>query len=149
METFWTVLKTIGAIVILSQPIIGLVILKRMQRKHADLVNMSSADLRALAAKHPAVHCLKVVEELKARGEDVRFALPMLYSLAIQKNTAAYLIGWGGLKLYFSDILPDLDLSKKKPTSKDINWMLSRLNKMESQQSGPAYPPQGVGSADP
>lgn len=130
MDTLWTVLKVMGAILVLSQPIVGFVLIKRMERKHADLPNMSVDALRALAERQPIQHCHKVIEELKSRNEDVSFAIPILFKLAIQRNPGAYIIPWGVLKGHFSDVLPGLDLSKSKPGPEERNWMQSKLNKM-------------------
>lgn len=103
-----------------------------MKQQHADLPNMSVENLRSLAEQQPVLHCHKVIEELKSRNEDISFAIPILFRLAVQRNPGAYIIPWGILKNHFSDVLPDLDLSKIKPGTEERNWMQSKLNKMKS-----------------
>ena len=136
MDAVWTILKVLAGVVILAQLIIIIIIIKRMQRKHASLPDMPAEDLRALAAKQPLLHCNKVIEELKSRNEDISFAFPLLLKLAADRNPAAQIIGWAGLREYFLDQLPDLDFTKNRPNSDKRNWIQSRLNKMEKPTSG-------------
>lgn len=127
MDAVWTILKALAAVAILAQAIIMFIIIRRM-RKHADLPSMPIEDLRALAKKQPFLHCNKVIQELKSRNEDISFALPLLLKLATDRNVAAQIIGWGGLKQYFADQLPDLDFTKNRPNSDERNWIQSRLD---------------------
>jgi hypothetical protein len=132
MDTVWLILKILVAIAACTQLILWLIVIKRMKWKHADLSSMSIEDLRSLAVKLPFLHCNKVIQELNSRNEDISFALPLLLKLAADRNAAAQIIGWGGLKQYFADQLPDLDFSKNRPNSNEQNWIKSRLNKMEN-----------------
>jgi hypothetical protein len=136
MDTVWTILKVLSGVAILAQPIIIFIIIKRMQRKHADLPSMPVEDLRTLAAKQPFLHCNKVIQELKSRNEDISFAFPLLLKLAADRNAAAQIIGWGGLKQYFADQLPDFDFTKNRPNTDERNCIQSRLNKMEKSTLG-------------
>ena len=124
-------LKVLAAVAIFAQPIVWFIIIKRMKRKHADLSSMPIEDLRALEEKQPFLHCNKVIQELNSRNEDISFALPLLLKLAADRNVAAQIIGWGGLKQYFADQLPDLDFSKNRPHPNEQNWIKSRLNKID------------------
>ena len=128
MDTVWTILKVLAAIAILAQPIVLFIIIKRMQRKHANLSNMSVEALRALAIKQPFLHCNKVIQELKSQNEDISFALPLLLKLAADCNPASQIIGWGGLKHYFAEQLPDLDFTKNRPNADEQKWIQSRLD---------------------
>jgi hypothetical protein len=134
MDTVWTMLKVLGAVVILAQPIVGFIIIRRMQRKHGDLPSMPVEDLRALAEKSPFLHCNKVLGELSRRNEDISFALPVLFSLAVDDKMVVQLIGWGGLSTYFSDKFPNLDFSKNRPTRAERDWILSQLDYMKTEE---------------
>ena len=129
METFWTIVKILGAILVLSQLIAPIFVLKRIKRIHSELPNMSTADLRALALKEPFVHCSEVLDELSSRDEDISFALPLLFELAVRKLPAAYIVGWGGLKRHFSDQLPNFDFSKSRPNPEERNFMKLELDR--------------------
>lgn len=124
-----------GLAVVLATPVAGHLLIRRMKKQHADLPTMPADALRALAAKQPVMHCHKVIEELKSRDEDISFAIPILFKLAVQRSPAAYIIGWGVLKNHFTEVLPDLDLSKPKPGPEERNLMKSKLNKMEKPTS--------------
>jgi len=136
MDIVWTMLKVLFAVAILAQAIIMFILIKRMHQKNANLPSMSTEKLRALATKQPFLHCNKVIQELKSRNEDISFALPLLLKLAADRNVATRIIGWGGLKQYFADQLPDLDFTKNRPNSDERNWINSRLDKMEKPTSG-------------
>jgi len=134
-EDLKTILQVVGGIgFLLAQPLLWWWLLKRMKKQHADLPNMSVDALRALATQQPILHCHKVLEELTSRNEDISFAIPILFKMALQRSPGAYIIPWGVLKNHFADVLPGLDLSKSKPGVEERNWMQSKLNKMGSQQ---------------
>lgn len=128
MDIVWTILKVLAGVLVLALIIIPFILIKRMQQKHLDLLSMSAEDLRSLAAKQPFLHCNKVIQELKSRNEDISFALPLLLKLAVDRNIAAQIIAWRGLKHYFADQLPDLDFTKNRPNSDERNWIKSRLD---------------------
>jgi uncharacterized protein YneF (UPF0154 family) len=135
-EDLKTILQVVGGLAfVLATPIAGYLLTRKMQKQHADLPNMSVDALRSLATQQPVMHCHKVIEELKSRDEDISFAIPVLFKLAIQRSPAAYIIGWGVLKNHFADVLPDLDLSKPKPGPEERNVMQSKLNKLEKPTS--------------
>ena len=138
MEQIWTILKTVACVIVFASPIVFFILFKRIQRLHGRLHEMSTDELRALAEKSPFLHCNKVLEELSHRNEDISFALPLLFSLAIDEKMAVQLIGWGGLRTYFSDKLPNLDFSKNRPTTAEKNWILSELDYTKSQQDAAA-----------
>lgn len=130
MDIVWTILKVLAAVVILAQILFPIIMIKRMKRRDADLPNMPVEELRALAAKQPFLHCNRVIQELKARNEDISFALPLLLKLTAHRKMAARIIGWSVLRQYFADQLPNLDFTKNRPNSKERKWIKSRLNKV-------------------
>ena len=130
MDIVWTILKVLAGIVAFANILFTIIIFKRMKRRDAALPNMSVEDLRALAAKQPFIHCNRVIQELKSRNEDISFALPLLLKLAVHRNMAARIVGWSGLKQYFSDQLPDLDFTKGRPNACERNWIESKLNEI-------------------
>jgi len=135
-EDFETILQVVGGLAfVLATPVAGYLLTRRMKKQQADLPHMSVDALRSLAARQPVMHCHKVIEELKSRDEDISFAIPILFKLAVQRSPTAYIIGWGVLRNHFADVLPDLDLSKPKPGPEERNLMQSKLNKMEKPTS--------------
>ena len=136
MDIVWTILKALAAVVILAQILFPIIIIKRMKRRNVDLPNMPVEDLRALAAKQPFLHCIRVIQELKSRNEDISFALPLLLKLAAHRKLAARIIGWSALRQYFADQLPDLDFTKNRPNSSERNWIESKLDEIDRSASG-------------
>jgi len=130
MDDIKIILQIICGIVIIMQPVLWYVCIKRMRKKHADLPSMNPDELRTLATKQPILHCHKVIEELKNRNEDFSFALPVLLKLAVDRNPASRLIGWGVLKQHFAGMLPELDFSKSKPNSTESKWIKFKLNQI-------------------
>ena len=131
MDQIWTILIVIA--VVFTIAVLWIIAIKRERGFHERLHEMSTDQLRKLAQKHPFLICIKALEELSRRNEDISFALPLLFTLTIKNNRVSLLIGWTGLKTYFKDNLSNLDFSKGLPTKEDIDWIKSELNYMENR----------------
>jgi hypothetical protein len=123
MDIIWTILKILVVVAFFSLPIYKLIIIKRMERRRKNIPGMTSEYLRVLAFKQPFLHCNDVIKELKSRNEDISFAMPLLFKLAINRNLASQIMGWSGLKQYFTDQLSNLDFTKDRPNSEERKWI--------------------------
>lgn len=134
-EDLKSILEVVGGLVWLVSMALIFLSLLRMNRQQAKLPSMSTEELRSLLSKQPVLHSNKILEQLKSRGEDITFALPILFELALQRNVVRRLVGWGGLSQYFADTLPTLDFSKHKPTPAERSWMQSQLDRSEEPKT--------------
>ena len=79
---------------------------------------MSDDDLKKLFDHARNVHYYqKATAELKKRGGDIDFIFPHFIEMVLSNNTTNMMLGWAGLKEFFSDRVKGVDLSSAPPTS--------------------------------
>lgn len=127
MDTLLSILAGLGGALVVGVQVWSMVEMKRAERKNKRLHTFSVEELKALATSIPLLHCNSVLRELQSREEDYSFALPLLVKLALQRNMAGRMVGWGGLQMYFADKLPDFDFSKPKPSAEERVWLQTIL----------------------
>jgi hypothetical protein len=95
-----------------------------MKRRKSKIPAMSSEELKEMASKQP-LYCNDTVKELISRGEDIGFAMPLYLKMACSKNTLNRLLGWAGLKAYFSEKLTEIDFSQARPSKNTLEQLRS------------------------
>jgi hypothetical protein len=90
------------------------------KRRTSKIPAMSSEELKKMASKQPALYCNDIIKELISRGEDISFAMPLFLKMVCSKNLLNRLIGWQGLKIYFSEKLTEIDFSEARPSKNTL-----------------------------
>jgi hypothetical protein len=104
---------------------VRLVPLYIMKRRTSKIPTMSPKELKEMASKQPALYCNNVIKELLSRGEDISFATPLYLKMASSKNPLNRLVGWVGLKAYFSEKLTEIDFSQARPSKNTLEQLRS------------------------
>lgn len=131
VETLTILFKVAGGVFLLANFVWFPLMMRRVERTNKNLKQLSAEGLQELATRKPAFHCVPVVRELKSRGEEASFALPLLLKMALDRRYVMRLFGWAGLKEHFAAKLPDIDFSKPKPTAQERAWMQALLDELE------------------
>jgi len=107
-------------ILMFGMPLGCLYIIKRRTSK---IPTMSSEELKEMASKQPLLYCNDIIKELLSRGEDISFATPLYLKMACDKKLLNRLIGWQGLKIYFSERLSEIDFSEVRPSKNTLEQL--------------------------
>ncbi|MDF7826877.1 hypothetical protein P4B35_22810 [Pontiellaceae bacterium B12227] len=130
MNDFFTTLITLGAVIFICFQLIAPLLLTR---KIKNIPKLPTSDLVALFENKKHMFFAAATEELKSRGEDIKFTFPHYLSLALSGNAILELIGTGALRTYFPDVVKDIDLTKtrlKKETRAQLQEMQNKLDEL-------------------